>query len=189
MRTLTYVVGATIDGFIAGPAGEADFFPVTDDVVAALVADYPETLPAHVREGLGLDPANQRFDTCLMGRRTYEVGLRVGIGNPYPHLRQYVVSRTLPHDTDPGVEVRADDPVHLVRALKRETGLGIVLIGGGSLARTLRDEIDELVVKVYPVAVGSGVPLFAGDFSPTAYALTSARPLAGGTVILSYRRT
>ncbi|GGK18005.1 deaminase [Pilimelia terevasa] len=188
MRTLTYVVGATIDGFIAGPAGEVDFFPVTDDVVAALVADYPETLPAHVRAALGVDPANQRFDTCVMGRGTYEVGLRDGIGNPYPHLRQYVLSRTLPRDTDPGVDIRADDPVALVRELKRESGLGIVLIGGGALARTLREEIDELVVKVYPVAAGSGVALFAGDFAPTRYALTSARPLEGGTVILSYRR-
>ncbi len=70
MRTLTYLVGSTIDGYIAGPADQIDFFPVGDDLLGHLTTALPETLPTHVRTHLGIDPPNTRFDTVVMGRRT-----------------------------------------------------------------------------------------------------------------------
>lgn len=181
-----YVVGASVDGFIAGPGGEVDFYPVTPDVVAMLASELADTLPAHVRAQLGVSGPPQRFDTVVMGRATYEPAAAAGITSPYAPLRQLVVSTTLPGVPDPEVELVRDDPVAAVRALKAEPGRDILLVGGGQLAGALLGEIDELVVKLYPVLAGAGVPLFAAPFTPTALVLTRSRVLERGTVVLTY---
>lgn len=85
----------TVDKFIAREDGSFDFFLMEGDHVADLLKLFPETIPAHLREKLGIASENQIFDAVLMGRGTYEVGLKEGITNPYPQMKQYVVSRTL----------------------------------------------------------------------------------------------
>ena len=186
LRRLVYVVGATVDGFIAGPAGEIDFYPLTDDVVALLATELADTLPAHARAQLGATGPPQRFDTVVMGRVTYEPALELGITSPYAPRRQLVVSRTLDDAPDPEVEIVRGDPVAAVRAVKAESGGDILLVGGGRLAGTLLAEIDELIVKVYPVLAGVGVPMFAAPFTPTALTLRTSRVLQRGTVVLTY---
>ncbi|AGZ46229.1 dihydrofolate reductase family protein [Actinoplanes friuliensis] len=188
MRKLTYYIATSIDGFIAGPGGEFDFFGFEGDFAAAILEEFPETLPAAAREPLGLiDVANKRFDTVLMGRGTYEPGLAVGMTSPYSQLRQYVFSRTLTSDA-PDVEIVGGDPVGFVRKLKQEDGLGIWLCGGGKLAAELRDEIDELIVKINPLVLGAGIPLFAGDFRPDQLRLVESRTFETGTIIATYAR-
>ena len=76
----------------------------------------------------------------------------------------------------------------MVRDLKAREGRDIYLIGGAQLAGQLLTEIDGLVIKLYPVVAGAGVPLFTADFAPTMFRLVSSRALAGGTVILTYDR-
>lgn len=195
VRRLTYLVAATLDGFIAGPdrgdpTGPGGFWPLTEDYIAHLVAEFPETLPAAARTALGVT-AGGSFDTALMGRRTYEIGLAAGVPNAYPHLRTVVFSRTLTGSPDPTVEVVAGDPVERVRALKQELGAGLWLVGGGALAGALYDEIDELVLKIAPITVGAGVPVF-GDadarFRLRSWTPRSASTLPGGVSILSLTR-
>jgi len=186
MRKLVYVVGATVDGFIAGPAGELDFFPLTDDVVAVLATELADTLPAHARAQLGVTGPPQRYDTVVMGRSTYEPALELGITSPYAPLRQLVVSRTLDDAPDPEVEIVRGDPVGTVRSVKAEPGADILLVGGGRLAGALLSQIDQLLVKVYPVLAGTGVPMFAAPFTPTALALRESKVLQQGTVVLTY---
>ncbi|MFD0574702.1 dihydrofolate reductase family protein [Kitasatospora gansuensis] len=156
MRKLTYFVGTTIDGFIAAPDGDFDFFApcLTGDYLPQLAAEYPETLPTMGRAAFGVaDAPNSRFDTVLMGRGTYGPGLAVGLDNPYAHLRQVVFSRSLTAGQDQAVEITAEDPAVVVRKLKQEDGLGIWLCGGADLAGQLLPEIDELIIKQYPIVV------------------------------------
>lgn len=96
-----------------------------------------------------------------MGRHTCEVGVRAGIMNPYPHLQQYVVSRTMPSSPEGAVRIVSDDPSSFVRSLKQDRGLGINVCGGADLAGALYGEIDELILKVNPVVLAAGKPLFA----------------------------
>ncbi|WP_116245409.1 dihydrofolate reductase family protein [Nocardiopsis sp. FIRDI 009] len=191
MRRLVYYVGMSLDGYIAGPEGQVDDFPVTPDVVDLIVEEFPDTLPTHVREQLGVDVPNPNFAVVVQGRATYEPALEIGITSPYAHLRQYVVSESLGRSEDPAVEVIASDAVERIRELKAEEsgdGGDVYLAGGGRLAGALLAEIDALVVKLYPVVLGAGVPLFRADFSPTHFALQGARPLESGTVVLTYDR-
>ncbi|WP_327351438.1 dihydrofolate reductase family protein [Streptomyces sp. NBC_01304] len=188
MRKLTYYVAATLDGYIAGPNGEFDFFPFEGEEAAAILADFPETMPTPARGPWGVaDRPAERFDTVIMGRGAYEPGFKMGLTSPYAHLRQYVVSRTLVAP-DPAVTVVDSDPVALVRELKKQDGMGIWLSGGGTLAAVLREEIDELIIKRNPMILGSGIPLFQGPFTPTTFKPTSTRSFDSGLTITTYTR-
>ncbi|WP_447040090.1 dihydrofolate reductase family protein [Streptomyces sp. DSM 118878] len=193
MRKLVYFIAVSLDGFIAGPdggdpTGPDGFWPVGQDYVQHLAETYPETLPAPAREALGVTAEGTHFDTILEGRKTYMIGVDAGLPNCYPHLRHLVFSRTLTTSPDPGVELVASDPVEKVRELKREEGKDIWLCGGGELAGVLRDEIDRLVVKIGPLTLGSGTPLFAQKtpFEPVHYARTDAVLLDSGTMFVTY---
>lgn len=189
MRKLVYYVGISLDGYIAGPGGEWDFYPVSDQMSAWINERYPETVPTHMRPAAGLEAAaNQTIDTVVMGRGTYEPALTVGITSPYAHLRQYVVSSTLGEIADPSVEVVTGDPVGLVRKLKAEEGKNIWLAGGGKLAGALLSEIDEMVIKSYPVVAGTGVPAIAGGFQPTQFTPTQRESFDNGALVTWYTR-
>ena len=188
MRMLTYYVGTTLDGYIAAPDGSVDAFPVDHVILDFIAAEFPETLPTHGREQLGVTASGTRFDTVVMGRSTYAPALDAGITSPYAHLRQYVVSTTLA-PTDPAVEV-VGDPLGLVRELKREDGSGIWLAGGGRLAGALLSEIDELVLKFYPVVLGRGIPVIGAERPlPSSFELVESRVLEGGPTVHTYRRS
>lgn len=191
MRSLVYYIGVTIDGYIAGPDHDVSFLPVTDDLLAWIGSTYPETVPTHARPHLGIsDAANQRFDTLVMGRGTYEPGLAIGVTSPYAHLRQYVVSTTIESIDDPAVELVTHDPVELVRSLKAEdTGMDVWLCGGGTLAGAVLPEIDELIVKSYPVVAGGGIPAFVGAFGPTNFTVMRRQNLDSGCQVSWFTRS
>ncbi|MBF6173307.1 dihydrofolate reductase family protein [Nocardia blacklockiae] len=190
MRKLVYYVGVSLDGYIAGPAGEIDFYPLAEDMTAWTSERYPEVVPTHLRPhfGMAVDEPNKEWDTVIMGRGTYEPAMSIGVASPYAHLKQYVVSSTLDPVDDPNVEVVAGDPVELVRRLKGEAGQDIWLCGGGRLAGVLVDEIDELIIKSYPVLAGAGISALAGDFRPALFRPTQRREFGNGAQITWFTR-
>ena len=190
MRRLSYFIAASIDGFIGDPTGEAAFFTrfVDEEYFAFLKEEFPETLPTQGRRPLGIDHLeNKRFDTVIQGRRSYDVARDAGVTSPYAHLRQLVASRTLTAE-DPAVEIVSGDVVARVRELKREDGLDIYLCGGATLAGALRDEVDELIVKSYPVLLGSGMPMFGSDYAQGEFTLEAHRVFGNGVTVRTYGR-
>ena len=189
MRDLVYFIGVSVDGLIAGPDDQTDFYPMSEPYTEWMATEFGDALPTHVRRQLGIDAEpNRRFDAVVMGRRTYDPALRLGVTSPYAHLRQVVVSRTL-ESPDPDVTVVRDDPVGAVRALKQEdTGFDVYLAGGGQLAGELLDEIDRLVVKLYPVVAGAGRTALGTRFAPTRFQLDDLRSFPGGNAVLYYSR-
>lgn len=186
MRELVYYVAVSLDGYIAAPDDTFDAFAVEGDHIDMILRDYKDTLPTMGLEALGLTPDLSRFDTVLMGWNTYATGLPYGAVSPYAHLRQYVFSRT--HTVaDPSVTVTSQDPVALVRELKKESGSGIYLCGGGLLASSLIGEIDRLILKVNPVLLGSGKKLFAErEYGAIPTHLAASTPYESGVVINEY---
>ncbi|MFD7317550.1 dihydrofolate reductase family protein [Streptomyces sp. NPDC059883] len=192
MRKLTYYIAVSIDGFIGDPSGDATAFErfVDEEFLAFLKAEYPETLSTPGRRHLGIDDLeNRHFDTVIQGRASYGVALGIGVTSPYAHLRQYVVSRGIKESPDPAVEIVSGDVVAKVRELKAEDGeFGIYLCGGADLAGQLTGEIDELVIKTYPLVLGSGMPMFATDFALDEYTLESVRTFGNGVLVRKYDR-
>lgn len=187
-RRLTYFVAVTLDGFIASPDGEFDRFVLEGDHMAAITALYPDAIPVHLQEFAGVSPRGEVFDTVVMGWNTYAVGLAEGVTSPYGHLRQYVFS-SQPREVGDGVTLLQTDPVQTIRDLKAEEGgSGIWLCGGGQLAATLVDEIDDLVLKVHPVTFGAGIPLFASGYAPRRWERVDTIAYESGVGLARFRR-
>src|SRR5262245_23897865 len=120
MRRLKYYVASSLNGFIAREDGAVDYFVQHGEHIA----DFLDLLGD--------------FDAALMGRKTYEVGLRVGVTDPYPVLRRYYVftrsGMQSPHEK---VEIVGHDAGAFVRRLKTEPGKDLWLCGGSELATSL----------------------------------------------------
>lgn len=191
LRKLTYFIATSVDGFIADPDGDGDYLNrwLDPEFREALFGEFPETVPTHVRAAFGVEDAvGKHFDAVVMGRGTYEPGLRAGVTSPYAHLDQYVVSRSLGPSPDPAVEIVAGDVAERVRRLKERPGLGIWLCGGADLAGQLAEEIDELIVKTYPVFAGAGIPMARAGFALRELELTGVQTYGGGQIVSRYAR-
>lgn len=191
MREVTYYAAVSLDGYIAGPGGEFDAFLAEGDHMGPIWARYRGTAPTRLAEAVGLPVDDGPFDTVLMGWKTYAVGLPDHhLPNPYEHLRQIVFSRA--HEApagSEGVHFTDSDPAETVRALKQEDGKGIWLCGGGVLAAVLADEIDRLALKINPVMLGGGIPLFgARDYAPQRWENTSTQTFGSGVTLAEYTR-
>jgi dihydrofolate reductase len=94
-----------------------------------------------------------------MGRKTFERG-----SSSFPGVKTFVFSRTLRIDPPAGVEIVPEDAGKFVARLKGRPGKGICVFGGGELASSLlrAGAVDELVLNIHPVLLGSGIPLFSG---------------------------
>ncbi|MBE9111705.1 dihydrofolate reductase [Nodosilinea sp. LEGE 07298] len=189
MKEITYFVACSVDGFIAHKDGSHNGFSQDEAYLTDLFNDFPETVPTHFRDALGISSENKWFDTVLMGRKTYAVGLKEGVTSPYTHLNQYVFSRSLPTSPDKNVELISNDAVGFVSRLKDQPGQGTWLCGGANLAATLfaHHLIDQLILKVNPFLMGAGIPLFAQGIQQTALTLRDRKVYDNGVVRLHYR--
>ena len=131
----------------------------------------------------------KRFDTVVMGRRTYEVALRSGHGGSTRGTKTYVFSRTLKPSSKKGLEITSEDVVDVVGRLKQEPGKDICIMGGGNLAKSLFEAnlIDEIGFNIHPVLLGSGIPLFYEMDHQIDLELLECRPLKNGCVMVTYR--
>jgi dihydrofolate reductase len=164
MRKIRYSVAMSLDGYIAGPNGEADWIVIDPEI------DFEELAAG--------------FDTLLVGRRTFETGSGGGM---MPGMRTIVVSRTLTQADHPKVEVVAD--VGELAELRDEAGKDVWLFGGGSLFRSLLDAglVDAVEVAVIPQLLGGGVPLLPAGGGRAELRLESSRVYeTTGTVMLTY---
>lgn len=170
MAELTYYVAATLDGFIAHEGGTFDGFEWDDEVASDFFA------------------ALQTFGTVLMGRKTYEVGLKEGKTSPYPWMRQVVFSRSMEVSPDEAVELVHGDIVGFVRGVKSEADAPIWLCGGADVASTLMDArlIDHVTVKLNPIIFGSGISLVSHTATHYSLDLKGSKVYDCGIVVLQY---
>ncbi len=167
MRKVVYGGAMSLDGFIAGPNGEYDWIVMDPDIdFAALMS---------------------RFDTFLMGRKTFEAMRRMG-GGAQAGVRNFVFSRTLRPEDCPGATL-GQDAEKVVDDLRKKPGKDIALFGGGELFRSLLAAglVDEVGFSVIPVLLGGGIPLLPSPADRARLKLKQCRIYEKtGTVGLEY---
>lgn len=182
MTELIYHVAITADHFIAGPNGEADESIFRHD--GEFVADFLNSV--------------KQYDTVLMGRKTYEFGFQFGMKPgersgvamaSNPEMKHYIFSQMLDFKSNEYVELVREDVVGFVTDLKKEDNKKIWICGGGQLAGTLLDAelIDKLILKVNPVIIGRGVPLFGESHKKVRLNLLDFKSFDSGIIVPTYR--
>jgi len=182
MRKVTLGLANSLDNYIARKDGGFDWLHWSDEV-AEISAKFMKTV-----------------DALLIGRKTFEGMLAFG-QTSYPGAKNYVFSRSKkkrealkkrlaakkkPHRN---VEIVTEDATKFVKELKKRKGKGIVVFGGGELARSLfeADLIDEVVLNIHPVLLGSGIPLFHEMKKQIDLELLECKILKGGYLAVTYR--
>jgi len=182
MRKVTLGLANSLDNYIARKDGGFDWLHWSKEV-AEISAKFMKTV-----------------DALLIGRKTFEVMLASG-QTSYPGAKNYVFSRSkkkrealkkrlaAKKKPDRNVEIVTEDAAKFVRELKRRKGKGIVVFGGGELAKSLfeADLIDEFVLIIHPVLLGSGIPLLHEMKKLIDLELLECKVLKGGYLAVTYR--
>lgn len=131
MRKVVLGLGISLDGYIARLDDFVDFLFMPKDYS---MGQFFATI-----------------DTAVMGRKTYEAGLKMGGGGSFGGYSMifFVLSRSLPPGERAGVIFTNQSPAGLIAQIRERKGKDIWLMGGGELARDFlkADLVDELLCQ------------------------------------------
>ena len=136
---------------------------------------------------------SQPFD-LLLGRKTYGIFASYwphqGDDDPINKARKYVVSNeAIDTEWEETIPITGD-VVAEIGKLTKQDGPMLQVHGSSNLIQTLlaNDLVDELWLKVFPVALGKGKRLFGDGTIPAAFQLTESKIAPSGVIIASYKR-
>ncbi len=169
MRKVILQLAVSLDGYIEGPNGEFDWC-FTDQ-------DY------------GMSAFFKRIDSTFMGRKTYELARAMQDEAPpgFPKFKEYVFSNTLTEVKEEVILINGDIKKK-VEKIKKEKGKDIWLFGGAELISLLMNLhlVDEIILAVHPVILGSGKALFSEIKERTWLMLTDHKIYPNGLAFLIY---
>ncbi len=136
----------------------------------------------------------------LLGRRTYqdfyEIWPKRNDGNPFTDVlnrrQKYVVSRSL---VEPlpwmNSSLVSGDLAEVIPQLKREVDGTLMVLGSGALVRSLMQhhQIDEYILLIHPLVLGTGQRLFDGGVPPSTLTLVESLTSTTGVIIATYQST
>lgn len=172
-RKLILYIAMSLDGYIATPDGDLSFL----DVVQQAGQDY------------GYHEFVQTVDTVIMSRKTYDKVLSMGYDYPHPDKKSYIITRTAQQDKG-NVTFYTGSLKSLIRELKSGTGKNIYCDGGAEIVNILMKDnlIDEFVISIIPIFLGSGISLFNAGRPEQKLKLIHTKSFDTGLVQLHYIR-
>ena len=183
MRTVTFSMSASVDGFTVGPDGGFDWSRPDEEVFRAHIEEIRDV------------------GVHLMGRRLYETMLYWETAEQDPALddaeREWtalwkplpkVVFSSSLSSVQGNARLATGDLAEEVERLRAESAEGDIAIGGATLAAQAAalGLIDEYRVWIYPVLVGGGIPLFPHDERRVQLELLESRTFRSKVVQLRY---
>jgi dihydrofolate reductase len=168
-RKIVVNIATSADGYVARPDGDIEWLT---------------SRPAP-KGFYGMGQFMQSVDAKVLGRKTYEVSVRLGATFDHHH----VFSRQAPPRSVPaGVEFISGSIAAFVERLKHEKGKNIWLMGGGDIIASFldADAIDEFIVSIVPVFIGEGIPLIAPRHRHVLLQLRSVKHFPDGVVQVHY---
>jgi dihydrofolate reductase len=185
MRKVIYSMGVSLDGFIAGPAGEIDWS-----------APDEELHRFHNQQ-------TRDLDAQLCGRRLYEVmrywdtaaetdpstaGPELEFAGIWKALPKIVFSTTL-EEVEGNARLATGDVAETLAELTGQPGEELAIGGAGLASAAIeRDLVDEYRLFVSPIVLGGGTPYFPALKERLDLELVQTRTFASRVVYLRYRR-
>jgi dihydrofolate reductase len=184
MRSVSYSMGVSLDGYIVGPDGVFAWTAPDEEVFRSALDEI---------RGVGVH---------LLGRRLYETMLYWETADQDPSLSDAMLEWSAIWKALPKVVFSTTLSVvqgnsrlvsgglgEEIERLRAELDEGDIAIGGATLAAEAAalDLIDEYRVRIYPVLVGGGIPFFAGRPRQVDLELVETRTFSSGVVSLHYR--
>jgi dihydrofolate reductase len=184
MRSVTYSMGVSLDGYIVGPDGGFDW-TAPDEEVFSFVTDEIRQVGVH-----------------LLGRRLYEAMLYWETADQDPSLddamREWaviwkripkVVFSTTLSAVQGNTRLASGGLAAEIERLRAEPAAGDIAIGGAALAAQAAASglIDEYRARVYPVLVGGGIPYFPQGERRVDLELVETRTFSSTVVYLRHR--
>lgn len=174
MQQVVLYIAASLDGFIARSDGSIDWL---------------ESLPNPDNSDHGYGKFLEGIGSIVMGRKTYEVILGFGVEWPYAGFQTFVVSRQPDLAINsPDTQLVREEIPRLVNQLKASSTKDIWLVGGGELATWFLNQglLDQIILTVIPVVLGTGIPLFAPAPKESTWSLNQVESYSSGAVALHY---
>ena len=192
MRKIVAFESITLDGVMQGP-GHPDEDRRDGFDLGGWATAYAD------EEGMKAASAGMAgTDAMLFGRVTYAQFATVWPNqpdNPFGAFlnatRKYVASRTLREPLPWANSVLLDgEATDAVAVLRDEPGKNVTILGSGELVRSLlrAELIDQLVLQIHPLVLGTGRRLFDGDGTLAKLTLADQRTTPTGVIVAAYSR-
>lgn len=173
IRKVIVYIAMSIDGYIARPDGDISWLSSVE-------------VPG---EDYGYSQFINSVDTVILGRKTYEKVLSFGMPFPHSDKQCYIITHT-PKPPEGTIEFYTGDIPVLVGALRSEQGKNIFVDGGAQIVNEFMKHqlVDEFIISIIPVFLGSGIQLFNDGRPEATMKLTNSQSFPSGLVQLHYSR-
>lgn len=136
-------------------------------------------------------------DALLLGRKTYDIFARYwptatnSFAPIMNNFKKHVVSRTTDRVDWQNSALIKGDVAPEVAKLKQQDGKDILVFGSVTLVQTLfrHDLVDELLLMIHPLIVGTGKRLFREEYPRRPFELVDSKTTKKGVLVTRYRAT
>lgn len=172
-RKVILYIATSLDGYIAKPNDDLSFL----SIVQQEGEDY------------GYADFVKSVDTVILGRKTYDWVMTQVPEFPHADKNSFIISRTA-RPSIGNTNFYTDNLKDLILRLKSEQGKNIFIDGGAEIVNELLKEnlIDEFIISIIPILVGSGTKLFKDGRPEQKLELISTKQFDKGLTQLYYKR-
>ncbi|EGK05266.1 dihydrofolate reductase family protein [Dysgonomonas mossii] len=175
MRKIKLYIATSIDGYIADIGGGLDWlsaYPITPEL------------------NYGYDEFFNSVDTVIMGGRTYRDILNMDVIYPYKDKISYIITRNKMNNPKEDIHFVSENIIEALSEIKKQEGKDIWIVGGGEIISMLLDNdlIDEMIITIIPMMLGSGIPLFPNIAKELTWKLDNTHSYSNNVLQVEYHR-